>query len=217
MLLRHSQGDKGVALAPWQQEALNEIDLATDRLNRLTEDLLDVVRLQAGRLVLHREAIDLVTITRHVLARMGQQSSRHQLTLSTTLSRLLAQADGGRIEQVLTNLLANAIKYSPGGGPVEVTLQVAAGGQEALLSIRDHGIGIPQAEQAQLFSRFARASNGAAQGISGTGLGLYLCRELILQHGGDIWFESTEGVGSTFFLRLPLSPGTSTPEGFASS
>ncbi len=205
-LLRHSQGGKGTTLAPWQQEALSEIDLATDRLNRLTEDLLDVVRLQAGRLVLHRKAIDLATLTRHVLAQMGQQSSRHQLTLSTSLSRLVAQADGGRIEQVLTNLLTNAIKYSPDGGPVEVTLLVATEGQEALLSIRDHSIGIPQAEQAQFFGRFVRASNGEAQGISGTGLGLYLCRELVAQHGGNIWFESTEGVGSTFLLRLPLSP-----------
>jgi signal transduction histidine kinase len=73
MLLRHSQGDKGTALAPWQQEALTEIDVATDRLNRLTEDLLDVVRLKAGRLVLHRGAIDLVTITQRVLAQMGKR------------------------------------------------------------------------------------------------------------------------------------------------
>lgn len=213
MLLRYAQGDKGTPLAPWQQEALSEIDLATDRLDRLTEDLLDVVRLQAGRLVLHREALDLVTITRRVLAHMGQQSSPHQLTLSTSLTQLVAQADGGRIEQVLANLLSNAIKYSPDGGPVEVSVQVAAGGQEALVSIRDHGIGIPQAEQAQLFGRFARASNGEALGISGTGLGLYLCRELVAQHGGDLWFESTEGVGSTFFLRLPLLQNPSSRDG----
>lgn len=205
-IVAHAQGDKGAPLAPWQQEALTEIDVATDRLDRLTEDLLDVVRLQAGRLVLQREAINLVTITQHALAQMGQRSPRHQLTFSTALSQLVAQVDGGRIEQVLVNLLTNAIKYSPEGGPVEVTLQVGAGGQEALLSIRDHGIGIPQAEQAQIFGRFVRASNGEAQGISGTGLGLYLCRELVAQHGGEIWFESSEGAGSTFFLRLPLSP-----------
>ena len=72
-------------------------------------------------------------------------------------------------------------------------------------------IGIPQAEQAQLFGRFVRASNSQTQGISGTSLGLYLCRELVSQHGGDIWFESTEGAGSTFFLRLPLSQSTTAP------
>jgi PAS domain S-box-containing protein len=207
-LLRHSQGDKGTALASWQRESLTEIDVATDRLNRLTEDLLDVVRLQAGRLVLYHESIDLVEMTRRIIAQMGQSSDRHQLTLVTSLSRVQAQVDRGRIEQVLMNLLTNAMKYSPDGGRVEVTLQVVPGQQEALISIRDQGIGIPQAEQTHLFGRFVRASNGQIQGINGTGLGLYLCRELVSQHGGDIWFESTEGVGSTFFLRLPLSPNT---------
>jgi len=211
MLLRHSQGDKGTALASWQQEALAELDLAANRLNRLTEDLLDVVRLQAGRLMLHRESIDLVNTIRHVIAQMGQSSDRHQLTFSTSLSHLQAQMDRGRIEQVLVNLLTNAIKYSPDGGSVEVALQLASEWQEALISIRDQGIGIPQAEQAQLFGRFVRASNSQTQGISGTGLGLYLCRELVSQHGGDIWFESTEGSGSTFFLRLPLSQSTAAP------
>jgi len=212
MLLRHARGDKGTALASWQQEALSEIDLAVNRLNRLTEDLLDVVRLQAGRLVLHRESIDLVHIIRRVIAQMRQSSDYHQLMLSTSLSHLQAQMDRGRIEQVLVNLLTNAMKYSPAGGSVEVTLQEVPGRQEALISIRDQGIGIPQAEQAHLFGRFVRASNGEIHGISGTGLGLYLCRELVSQHGGDIWFESTEGVGSTFFLRLPLSPGISAPD-----
>ena len=210
-LLRHSHGDKGAALAPWQRESLTEIDVATDRLNRLTEDLLDVVRLQAGQLQLYRESIDLVEITRHIITQMGPSSDRHEITLVTSLPHVLAQMDRGQIEQVLINLLANAMKYSPAGGKVEVTLQVGTGKQEALISVRDYGIGIPQSEQADLFGRFVRASNSQTQGISGTGLGLYLCRELVSQHEGDIWFESTEGIGSTFFLRLPLSPGTSTP------
>jgi PAS domain S-box-containing protein len=208
-LLRHSQGKKGVALEPWQSESLTEIDIATDRLNRLTEDLLDVVRLQAGRLQLYRESIDLVEIIQHIITQMGQSSNRHELTFITSISHLHAQVDRGRIEQVLMNLLTNAIKYSPAGGKVEVTLQMEKAQQEALISIRDYGIGIPQSEQADLFGRFVRASNGQTQGISGTGLGLYLCRELISQHEGEIWFESTEGVGSTFFLRLPLSISTS--------
>ena len=206
MLLRHPERSKGAALASWQREALAEIELATDRLDRLTEDLLDVVRLQAGRLVLHRESIDLVAFCRRVLAQLQQGTDRHQLTLSTSLSHLLARVDGGRIEQVLANLLTNAIKYSPAGGPVEMTLREETRRQEALISIRDQGIGIPQEEQASLFGRFVRASNGQALGISGTGLGLYLCRELVEQHGGRIWFESIEGQGSTFFIALPTVP-----------
>lgn len=211
-LLRHSHGEKGTVLAPWQQEALTEIDVAVDRLNRLTEDLLDVVRLETGRLVLQHESANLVEITRHAIAQVQASSDRHQLTFSTALSSLQAEVDKGRIEQVLVNLLTNAIKYSPDGGSVEVTLQVSPGGQEALIAIRDQGIGIPQAEQAQLFGRFVRASNGLAQGIGGTGLGLYLSRELVSEHGGDIWFESTEGVGTTFFLRLPISQSAPTPD-----
>ena len=216
-LQRHSQGDKGSTLAPWQQEALTEIDVATNRLTQLTEDLLDVVRVQAGRLVMHRESVDLVELTRRVIAQLEPLSGRHQLTLSTSLSHLQAEVDSGRIEQVLVNLLTNAITYSPEGGEIKVTLQVPPGGQKALISIADHGIGIPQTEQTQLFGQFVRASNAESHGIGGTGLGLYLCRELVSQHGGDIWFESTEGVGSTFFLRLPLSQNTPMPDSSSST
>ncbi len=211
MLLTQTARGKGVPLTDWQQEALAEIDLATDRLDRLTKDLLDVVRLQAGQLVLHLEPTDLVALCRRVIAQVQQSTDRHRLTLSTSHSPLLAHLDGGRIEQVLANLLTNAIKYSPAGGPVEVTLRAEIERQEALISIRDQGIGIPQAEQAHLFGRFVRATNGQAYGISGTGLGLYLCRELVEQHGGHIWFESIEGAGSTFSIRLPLLQDTSPP------
>ena len=216
-LLRHSQGAKVEPLAPWQREALTEIDVVTNRLTRLTEDLLDVVRVQAGRLVLHRGSVDLVEMTRRVIAQLEPSSGRHQLTLSTSLPHLQAEVDSGRIEQVLVNLLANAITYSPEGGEIKVTLQVTSGGQNALISVADHGIGIPQAEQTQLFGQFVRASNAESHGISGTGLGLYLCRELVSQHGGEIWFESTEGVGSTFFLRLPLSQNTPTHDSSSST
>lgn len=143
-LLRHSHSDKGAALAPWQHESLTEIDIATDRLNRLTADLLDVVRLQAGRLHLYRESIDLVEITKHIITQMRQSSDRHEIILVTSLAHINAQVDRGRIEQVLMNLLTNAIKYSPAGGKVEVTLQVEKGQEEALVSVRDYGIGIPQ-------------------------------------------------------------------------
>jgi len=211
MLLTQTARGRGVPLTDWQQEALLEIDLATDRLDRLTKDLLDVARLQAGRLELRREPTDLVALCKRVIAQFQQSADRHRLTLSTSLSPLLAHLDGGRIEQVLSNLLTNAIKYSPAGGPVEVTLLEDIERQEALISIRDQGIGIPKEEQAHLFGRFIRATNGQAHGISGTGLGLFLCRELIEQHGGHIWFESIEGAGSTFFIRLPLLQDTSPP------
>jgi two-component system CheB/CheR fusion protein len=207
MLLTQTARGNGPKLAQWQSEAIAEIDLGSDRLTRLTNDLLDVVRLQAGQLVLHREPLDLVSIAQRVITALQRTTDHHQLALRTdpaSLSELLVQVDGDRIEEVLSNLLTNAIKYSPQGGEIEVTVRKEEEQGTVLLSVRDQGIGIPQAEQARLFGRFVRASNGEALLISGTGLGLYLCRELVLQHEGQIWFESREGAGSTFFVRLPL-------------
>jgi signal transduction histidine kinase len=204
MLLTQAARGNGPRLAEWQSEAIAEIDLGSDRLTRLTTDLLDVVRLQAGQVVLHRQPLDLVSITQRVIAALQRTTDRHQLTFRgpASLSELLVQVDGDRIEQVLSNLLTNAIKYSPQGGEVEVTMHKEE--ETVLISVRDQGIGIPQADQARIFGRFVRASNGETLFISGTGLGLYLCRELVVQHGGQIWFESREGAGSTFFVRLPL-------------
>ncbi len=113
MLLTQTARGRGVPLTDWQQEALLEIDLATDRLDRLTKDLLDVARLQAGRLELRREPTDLVALCKRVIVQIQQSTGHHRLTFSTSLSPLLAHLDGGRIEQVLSNLLTNAIKYWP--------------------------------------------------------------------------------------------------------
>lgn len=117
---------------------------------------------------------------------------------------LLANIDPGRIEQVLTNLVGNAIKYSPQGGPVVVTLCAETSTRQVKIGVQDSGIGIPQRQHAQIFGRFMRADNAQAWGISGTGLGLYICRELVELHAGHLWFESEEGAGSTFFLTLPI-------------
>jgi two-component system, OmpR family, phosphate regulon sensor histidine kinase PhoR len=204
-LLNQTARGKGPALAAWQMKSLQGIDLATARLVDLAEDLLDVTRVQAGRLELQREPTDLVALARRVLTRRQLTTEQHTLTLVTALERLVLHVDPRRMEQVLSNLIGNAIKYSPEGGSIEVTIGVDDETHEALLSIRDHGIGIPQHEQAQVFERFARADNAQAYGINGTGLGLYLCRELVEQHGGRIWFESAEGQGSTFLVALPIA------------
>lgn len=204
-LLNQTARGKGPQLSEWQQKSLQSIDLATDRLVDLAEDLLDVTRVQAGRLELQREPTDLVALARRVLARRQLTTERHALALVTTLPHLVVHADPRRMEQVLSNLIGNAIKYSPEGGAIEVTIGAEHETREALLSVRDQGIGIPPHEQAQIFERFARADNTQAYGIRGTGLGLYLCRELVEAHGGRIWLESTEGQGSTFFVALPLT------------
>lgn len=193
-------------LAKWQIEALDSIGEATNRLTQLTDDLLDVTRLQAGRLALHIEPHDLVALARRVLRRMQVTTTAHQLTLAADAAPIVVNIDVHRIEQTLTNLIGNAIKYSPAGGEINTTLH--AGDGMAIVAVQDHGIGIPADQQGDLFGRFARASNALALGIGGTGLGLYLCRELIERHGGRIWFASTEGGGSTFCFSLPLTPLT---------
>jgi PAS domain S-box-containing protein len=204
MLIYQTARGKGAPLADWQREALGEIDQATSRLDKLTEDLLDMTRMQAGRLTLSRKPTDLVALTRHMVRQLQMTTRRHTFSLDTTLPSLTVQVDRVRIEQVLSNLLGNAIKYSPQGGPVELTICEEREPHVALLSIRDRGIGIPAQQQARIFGRFMRAENARASEITGTGLGLYLSRELVEWHGGHLWFESTEGAGSTFFMTLPV-------------
>lgn len=213
MLLRQGQRqeDSGDTVssesAEIQREALETIDLATSRLAELTDDLLDVARLQAGRIDLRVEPQDLVALAKRVIKRAQITTQRHQIELRNAPDALVVDIDIQRFEQVLGNLLSNAIKYAPEGGPIEVTVAEVANGDgqpSALLTITDHGIGIPLDQQSRLFTRFSRAGNAQERGITGTGLGLYISRELVERHYGRIWFESTEGSGTTFFISLPL-------------
>jgi signal transduction histidine kinase len=111
--------------------------------------------------------------------------------------------DPDKVRQVLANLLDNAVKYSPDGGEVELRLDAQEGRMR--FSIRDQGLGIPPAEQARIFEKFYRLDPQLTRGVGGTGLGLYICRELVRRMGGRIWVASGEGPGSTFFFELPLS------------
>ena len=203
LLVQTAQG-KGPQLAAWQEKALTGLDLAAARLGELIDDLLDMARLQAGQLELLPEPTDLVPLVQRVITRLQLTTERHTIVLVSSVERLVLSIDPRRMEQVLVNLISNAIKYSPEGGPIEVTIAEESERQEALLSVRDHGIGIPAQQQAQIFQCFVQAENARAYGIEGTGLGLYLCRALLERHGGRIWYESVEGQGSTFFIALPV-------------
>ncbi len=202
MLLTQTARGHGAPLAEWQQEALEEIKQATGRLTSLTEDLLDMTRLQAGRLLLQRAPTNVVPLVRRVAAQLQRTTTRHQVEVRTAHSSLVADIDARRMEQVVTNLIENAIKYSPQGGPVFVSIWEEGDSRAACISVQDRGIGIPTQQQAQIFGRFMRAENAQAWGISGTGLGLYLCRELVERQGGQLWFESEEAVGTTFYVTF---------------
>ncbi|HLZ20842.1 MAG TPA: ATP-binding protein [Ktedonobacterales bacterium] len=207
MLVRQSERDAQSRLAAWQTEALETIDQATSRLVELTNDLLDVTRIQAGRLELHPEPHDLVALARRVVKRFRVTTDSHtlQIVVEGSTDFVVACLDVSRTEQVLGNLLSNAIKYSPDGGTITIGIREDVSRMLAELRVQDHGIGIPEKQQAQLFQRFSRADNARDLGIAGTGLGLYLCREVMELQGGRIWFTSAEGHGSTFYLSLPLA------------
>lgn len=205
MLTVQTRLGRGPELADWQLEAIGEIEEASGRMNTLVKDLVDATRIQAGRLELELAPLDLVATVRRCAARFQLSTKHHTLTVQVPEEPVLLEADGPRLEQVLGNLLGNAIKYSPQGGPVSIVVQVNRASGWAEVRIQDAGIGIPADQQSLLFGRFVRASNVHDYHIPGTGLGLYVCRELVERHGGHIWFESAEGVGTTFFIMLPLA------------
>jgi signal transduction histidine kinase len=206
LLRSQLEAREGVSLSEREQLCLRVVEEEADRLSALASDVIDVSRLQSGRLVLRLDELDLVALVRQVAERLQITTKAHTLNLSAAPDSIWLRGDRNRLEQVLLNLLGNAIKYTPQGGPIDIAVTQAEDGQSTQVRIHDGGIGIPQEQQARLFARFSRASNASAYGITGTGLGLFLCRELIERHGGRIWLESEEGKGSTFTFLLPLTP-----------
>jgi signal transduction histidine kinase len=172
------------------------------RLSRLIDDLLDHSRLQEGRIELHLEPIDLRDLVRRVAADIRPTLTRHTLNVKLPAAPLAVLGDVTRLEQVLFNLITNAVKYSPAGGAVEVVAARADG--FATVTVLDRGIGIPADAFPQLFSPFYRAPNAVSKQIGGMGIGLYVVKELVERHGGALAFESEEGVGSSFTFSLPL-------------
>ena len=187
---------------PNMARRLARIDETTYRMSRLIDDLLDVSRLQMGRpLELNRQPVDLVVLAQAAIHQLQPTTSRHRLLLTAEQSTLPGFWDPQRIGRVADNLLLNAIKYSPDGGDIAVSL--ARDGQWAVMSIRDSGLGIPAADLPRIFERFHRGAN-VSRKISGSGIGLAGSKQIVEQHGGTIEVDSREGGGSTFTVRLPL-------------
>jgi PAS domain S-box-containing protein len=175
-----------------------------ERLATLVDDLLNATQIQRGRLALRPERVDLIELARQVLARFEyapERTERHTFRFIAP-ERLPAFLDPGRIDQVFMNLISNALKYSPEGGEVRVVIQKA--GDQAEISVIDHGMGMTREEQSRLFQPFARSAM-IRQTISGSGLGLYIAARIIAQHGGTISVESEPDTGSIFQVCLPLT------------
>ncbi|WP_395844016.1 ATP-binding protein [Cystobacter fuscus] len=172
------------------------------RLTALINDLLDASRIEAGRLALHFEPTRIDMIAERALASMDAERGQHRIDYSHPEEPVRIRGDTFRLEQVIANLLENALKYSPGTSTVRVALEVR--GDFALLTVSDEGIGIPKDQQELLFERYFRARNVSITSYGGLGLGLYISRDIVERHGGRIWVESELGRGSTFYVALPL-------------
>jgi signal transduction histidine kinase len=174
-----------------------------DRILRISQDLLDMQKLEAGMLTISKEPTDLQQcFVQAIEATAGLRESR-SIKIETNFVPVQASVDGGRIEQVLTNLISNAIKHSPKGGVVKLTLRKSGSGDSAYLAVSDCGKGIPDSLKAAVFDRFRQVDNDDAK--RGTGLGLAICKALVELHGGRLGIEDEKPTGSKFWIRLPLS------------
>ncbi len=195
------------AVPPEQLARLaRHIETSTSQMAALVDELLDLARLQVGRsLELERHSTDLVALVARVVADCQETTTAHELRFESAVPRLEGLWDGARLERVVGNLLANAIKYSPAGGVVVVqTREVAAADARwAELQVQDHGMGIPRDELPRIFDRFYRGSRVVGQ-IRGSGIGLAAVRQIVEQHGGTVVVESAEGAGAVFTVCLPL-------------
>jgi signal transduction histidine kinase len=196
-LLFLAEGGKSVAPEKYVEKA-KAVDRQAARLERLIEGLLDVSRLLAGRLDLRPEPLDLVQLATDAVQRLGRDGAVASPITVRSRGPVEGRWDRMRLEQVITNLLTNAIRYGQ-GRPIEVALDSVGG--RALLSVRDQGMGIPLEDQKRIFGRFERAHPRGSSG--GLGLGLWIVRQIVEMMGGSIFVQSEPGAGSTFTVNLP--------------
>jgi PAS domain S-box-containing protein len=186
------------------QPLLTGIQSATQKMTSLIDELLDVSRIEAvGQLTLNPSQTDLVEIAREVLDAQRPSAPEHELELVTPVERLVGWWDRPRLERALSNLVGNAVKYSPDGGTVRLTLCTERDGdaEYAVVSVSDEGIGIPAGDLERVFDRFQRGSN-VPENLSGSGVGLPYVKQVVTQHGGSIDVSSQPARGTTFTIRL---------------
>jgi signal transduction histidine kinase len=180
---------------------LDTIDRQLGRMTRLVAGLLDVSRINAGKLQMHAEEVDLVALAYGVIDRHAAESQIAGCETSVRADGpIVGRCDPLRIEQVLTNLLANAIKYAPG---TPITIALERRGEWAVIAVRDQGIGIASENFVRIFDRFERVAS--VQNIGGLGLGLFISRQIVEAHGGTLRVESEVGHGATFVVELPIA------------
>ncbi len=195
-LLLRQAGESGVPTR--LRPALDAVDRQSAKLGLLVGQLLDVSRLEAGRLALDRQPTDLVPLVRGVVAAIGATSRRHDFQVRG-LATAVAFADPLRFEQVVANVIDNAVKYSPKGGPVDV--EISGAGGRIRMVVTDHGLGVPPEHRPRIFDRYFQAH--AARRLGGMGLGLYISRQIVELHGGTIEASFPEGGGTSVTITIP--------------
>lgn len=186
---------------PGDQRVATILVEQSHRLGQLISALLDVATIDQGQLRISATTLDLGALLRRVVQNLQPTFPAHTLRLSDDATPLWVQGDAMRLEQVLANLIQNAVRYSPVGSEVVITSALHA--DQAQISVRDQGNGIAASARPFLFERFARVKQGRASFVPGLGLGLFICKTIMDLHGGSIAVESAVGAGSTFVLLLP--------------
>lgn len=207
LLLRRAARDG--TLSEREQRTTRTILEQAGRLNKMVTALLDLSRIEQGQLEVERAPLDLGLLVRRLVAELQPALRPHPIELLGPAVPLPIHGDELRLEQVLQNLIQNAAKYSPPDAPI--TVQVDRCRERAHVAVTDRGIGIPPEALRQVFQRFYRAPNAEEQHIGGMGIGLYVVKEIVALHGGEVEVRSTEGAGSTFTIYLPLSESPTIP------
>lgn len=185
--------------------AFRSVSRQADKLSRLVSQLLDISRLEGGKLSIERQPVDLAVLVREAADAVDTRNGKHAILINAPKS-LIAEVDALRLEQVLANLLNNAVRYSPDGGAIEISM-TTPGPNMIELAIRDHGLGIPEEKRDRIFERFYQAHQGESR--SGIGLGLYISRQIVELHGGQVRAEFPSDGGTRVVVRLPAraTPG----------
>jgi len=183
------------------RESLTVIVEEAERLNQLIDNLLDASRLQAGVLPLEIDQVALDALAERVARRFRTQTQIHEIVVNFPPDFPVVRGDPGRLEQVLNNLISNAIKYSPADGRIKISGQTLP--NQAIVTVSDEGVGIPFEEQPHVFERFFRGARERHQHTPGAGLGLYLVKAIVEAHGGRIWVESNPQDGTAFSFSIP--------------
>lgn len=194
---------EGATVTARMRDRIAKIEVETGNLTQMVNELLDLTRIESGRPMLRLHDVDLAGLAAASIERLRLFAERQGVTLSLRAEPdlPLVRGDSDRLGQVLVNLLHNAVKFSPDGGPVTVT--VRRRGDEIVTAVSDQGLGIPRASLPRVFERFYKVDRARVRG-GGTGLGLAISRHVVQAHGGRIWVESEEGVGSTFSFAIPI-------------